>query len=558
MSIPRLDIIEYQAETNRTLPVKMKMKKLLTLLSGALILLTATQCEETPTTPPNVIIFYVDDLGWKDVGCYGSSFYETPHIDHLATEGVRFTNAYSACHVCSPSRASLLTGKYPARINLTDWLPGRKEFPFQKFKNVEVNQQLPFDENTLAEHLKANGYQTAIVGKWHLGEDPSGPLQHGFDAHIPEGWNKGWPLSYEAPFRLNGYDGEEGEYLTDRLTDDALQYIEDNREKPFFLYFAHYAVHDPIEGRKDLVEKYTTKLGETGSADGPAFVLEGNPDAGDPISVEERESLVQDEAYSGYSVFPNNTVKVKQAQDNVQFAAMVESMDESLGRVMEKLKALGLSENTIIIFGSDNGGMAAANFGRPYRQIDPEKLDRAYSTSNLPLRGAKGWLYEGGIRVPMIVKWSGIKDPGSVSDVPVVTTDFYPSVLDMIGLPLQPQQHADGKSIVPVLKGETNLDRDALYWHFPHYSNHGMQSPGAAIRSRNYKLLEYYENNSVQLFDLEKDIAELNDISEENPEKVAELRQMLAKWREDVGARMMEPNPDYDASSTPAGSKPPG
>lgn len=522
------------------------------LLLGAAILFSlgavSIRRGENKQKKPNIIIFLVDDLGWRDLGCYGSSFYETPNVDQLAKDGVRFTNAYAACHVCSPSRASILSGKYPARLNLTDWLPGRKDFPFQKLKNVDINQHLPYEETTLAEALKAKGYSTAIFGKWHLGEDPSGPEQHGFDVHVPKGWEKGWPLTYYAPFRLEGYQGEDGEYLTDRLTDDALKYIERNRDNPFFLYLAHYAVHDPIEGRKDLVEKYDKKLQAQGEPKGLPYILEGDPDSAHPVSVEERTALLGKEGYSGYSQLPNKTVKVKQRQDNTNFAAMVESMDMSLGRVRDKLKELGIADNTIIIFVSDNGGMAAANFGNPKRKIDPSKLDKAFSTSNLPLRGAKGWLYEGGIRVPMIVKWAGNKKPGSTCDVPVIHTDIYPTVLDMLGLPLLPQQHVDGKSFVPLLKGKSTLHRDALYWHFPHYSNHGMQSPGGAIRYKNYKLIEYYESNTVQLFDLAKDMQELHDISKEQPAVVNKLRDMLHQWRKDVGAKMMPPNPDYVAA----------
>ena len=521
--------------------------KMATRFPGMILLILIFACAvrcHTEQRPPNVVLFLVDDLGWRDVGCYGSTLYETPSIDQLANQGIRFTNAYAACHVCSPTRASILTGKYPARLNLTDWLPGRKDFAFQKFKNVEINQHLPFEENTLAEALKANGYSTAIFGKWHLGEDPSGPRQHGFDVHVPEGWNKGWPLSYYAPFRLNGYDGEDGEYLTDRLTDDALQYIEGNRDKPFFLYFPHYAVHDPIEGRLDLVEKYDNKMKVQPAGTGVPYILEGNPDGTDSLSVEERRELLDEEGYEGFSGLPRSTVKIKQRQDNAHFASMVESMDESLGRVIAKLKELDLEDNTIIIFYSDNGGMAAANFGNPNRKINADKLDKAFSTSNLPLRGAKGWLYEGGIRVPMIVKWSDIRTPGSVCDVPVTSTDLYPTILEMLDLPLQPGQHADGKSMVSLLRGEEYSEKP-IYWHFPHYSNHGMQSPGGAIRYKAYKLIEYFENNTVQLFNLENDLSEEHDLSAAEPEKVQELREMLHAWRRDVSARMMPPNPEY-------------
>ena len=500
---------------------------------------------------PNVVFFLVDDLGWRDVGCFGSSFYETPHIDRFAKDSVRFTQAYAACHVCSPTRASIMTGKYPARLHMTDWLPGRREFPFQKLKNAGVRQHLPFQETTLAEALKHHGYTTGHFGKWHLGEDPSGPLAHGFDVQVPR-WNKGWPkVGYHAPFGFEGLRDSPGDYLTDRLTDEALKFIEQNQARPFFLYLAHFAVHDPIQGRADLVEKYEEKLKQQSAPKGKAFILEGNPDAENPLSRTELDSLLQKDAYRGFRVLPQRTVKIKQHQDNVQFAAMVESMDESLGRVQVTLKKLGLEENTIVIFFSDNGGMSAANFGRPTRVIPKNKLDAAFSTSNLPLRGAKGWLYEGGIRVPMLVKWPGRGQRGTACDVPVVSTDFYPSILEMIGRPARPEQHADGTSFASLLKGETQLNREAIYWHFPHYSNHGMQSPGGAVRSGDYKLIEYFENGTLELFNLRTDPGEQHDLIQTEPQTAARLKTMLQEWRTKVSAPMMEPNPDYQ----PARSK---
>lgn len=524
----------------------------ITSLFLAALILTGTafgQTSKTQKRPPNIIVFLIDDLGWSDVGCYGSSFYETPNVDKLAKQGARFTNAYAACHVCSPSRAAILTGKYPARLNLTDWLPGRNEYPFQKLKNASITQNLPTTEITLAKALKDKGYNTAIVGKWHLGEPPHDPTQYGFDMHIPAGWSKGWPLTYHAPFRLPNYDGKEGDYLTDKLTDDALTYIEKSKDKPFFLYFAHFTVHDPIEGRADLVEKYKKKLANMPPAKGPAFLLEGNPD-GDALTIAERETLLKDPKYKGYSQLPRGTVKIKQHQDNVQFASMVETMDESMGRVMKKLDDLGITDNTIIVFLSDNGGMSGANFGRPDKKLDSLTLDKQYSTANLPLRGAKGWMYEGGVRIPFIVKWSGIKSKGATIDMPITHTDLYPTILEMAGFKQMPQQTVDGKSFASVLKGGKQFDHP-IYWHFPHYSNHGMQSPGGGIRYKNYKLLEYYENNTVQLYDLSKDIGELNDISKQQPEKVKELLSMLHKWRKDVGAQMMQPNPDYKPNMEP-------
>ncbi len=490
---------------------------------------------------PNIVFFLVDDLGWRDVGCYGSSFYETPNIDRLAAEGVRFSQAYAACHVCSPTRASILTGKYPARIDLTDWLTGRRDFPFQALKNARINQHLPYVEVTLAEALKDHGYSTAIFGKWHLGEEPSGPLTHGFDLQVPK-WNKGWPKSgYHAPFEMEGLEGSKGDYLTDRLCDEALNYIEKNKDRPFFLYLSHFAVHDPIQGRLDLVRKYRRKLAKMRRSEGADFVLEGNPDDANPVSREQLDDLIEQASHQGYRVFADRTVKIKQRQDNVEFAAMVEAMDESLGRVLDKLKATGLADNTIVIFFSDNGGMSAANFWNPERQVAESRLDEAYSTSNLPLRGAKGWLYEGGIRVPMIVKWPGHGNKGAVCEEPVISTDFYPAILEMAGLPSLPDQHVDGVSFVPALKGEP-FDRKAIYWHFPHYSNHGMQSPGGAIRLGDYKLLEYFENNTVQLFNLKADPGEQNDLARTQPKKAAELLKMLQVWRQEVSAQMMPTN----------------
>jgi len=429
-------------------------------------------------------------------GLLWKSFYETPNIDQLAGQGVRFTSAYAACHVCSPTRASLITGRYPATINLTDWLTGRRDFPFQMLKNVEINQHLPYGTLTLPQVLKENGYSTAIFGKWHLGEDSASTVRQGFDVHIPD-WNRGWPKDgYLFSYGMKGLEeGEKGEYLTDRLTDEALKYLEMNQDRPFFLYMSHFAVHDPIQGRSDLVEKYRAKLKNSKPASGPAYVLEGPP--GNETSLQT--------PHNGFRVFPDQTVKIKQHQDNIQFAA---------------------------------------NFWNPGRVISPDKLDETFSTSNLPLRGAKGWLYEGGIRVPLIICWPGGGLQGAVCDVPVTSPDFLPTILDILDIPYR-SEDTDGISMVPLLKGEEKLDREAIYWHFPHYSNHGMQSPGGAVRSGDHKVLEYYEDGRIQLFNLKEDIGEQNDLSDREPEKAAELTEMLHRWRESTGARMMEPNPDY-------------
>ncbi len=534
-----------QVAMNCSMMVRCTTRLLILVATFASLLAQSGRAEDRR---PNVVFFLVDDLGWRDLGCYGSSFYDTPNIDQFAQQSVRFTQAYAACHVCSPTRASIVTGKYPARLQLTDWLPGRKEFPFQKLRNAAIHQQLPLEEVTIAETLKENGYRTAHIGKWHLGEDPFGPLQQGFDIQIPR-WNKGWPkVGYHGPFQMDNLESSDGEYLTDRLTDEAETFIESSKDQPFFLYLAHFAVHDPIEGRDDLVAKYKRKLDAMPPHDGRAFALEGNPDDKQPLTREELNTRIGARDWSGYRVLPDRTVKIKQRQDNLQFAAMVESVDESLGRLLAKLKSLNLDDNTIVILFSDNGGMSAANFGNPNRVVQSDNLDKAFSTSNLPLRGAKGWLYEGGIREPLIVHWPSRGQRGKVCDVPVISTDFYPTILDMVGLPQEPQQHVDGISIAPLVSGSGTIAREAIYWHFPHYSNHGMQSPGGAIRAGDHKLLEYFENGTVQLFNLRDDIGEQNDLSQLEPEMTARLRTMLHEWRQSVSAQMMLPNPDYVAA----------
>jgi arylsulfatase A len=509
------------------------------------------RCASDPR--PNVIFFLVDDLGWADVGYEGSTVYHTPNIDAFAKSGVRFNRAYAACPVCSPTRASILTGEYPARLHLTDWLPGRKDFPFQKLKNVESVQHLPYEQPTLPAVLKAHGYRTAIFGKWHLGDDPESTSRQGFDIHVPD-WNKGWPNeTYFSPYAMKGLEGgPKGEYLTDRLTTEALKWVEANRDQPFFLYLAHFAVHDPIQGRGDLVVKYEKELNKGPRAIGLPYILEPNPDDGIPPTRSALDALVNEKRYQGFSLLPDRMVKIKQRQDNPQFAAMVEAMDESLGRVLAKLKELKLEENTIVIFFSDNGGMSAANFGNPRKGIPNTKADKAYSTSNLPLRGGKGWLYEGGIREPLVIYWPHAPKNGTASDVPAISTDFYATILDMLGIhpEREGQDGKDGTSLVAVLKGDqqaaSKLNARALYWHWPHYSNHGAQSPGGAILHQDYKLIEYYENNTAQLFNLKDDPTEQHDLARAEPGKVEELRTMFHAWRKDVNAEMPASNPKFD------------
>ena len=491
----------------------------------------------------NVVFILADDLGWADVGCYGSTFYETPNIDRLAEQGMRFTDAYAACPVCSPTRAAVLTGKYPARLHLTDFLPGRRNMTSQPLLHPEIEPQLPFDEITLAEVLKSYGYATASIGKWHLGDKGSYPEDHGFDMNIA-GYEKGFPAHYFYPYESdkpfnpkvkNLQGGKPGEYLTDRLTDEAVQFIRMHQTEPFFLYLSHYAVHDPLQAKPELVKKYKAKLAHTALPDRRPFILEGNPASEHPQFYKRGslQRLIGNPRYDGHGYLPDRLTKIKQIQDNPVFAAMIESLDDSVGAVMRVLDDLDLAGNTLLIFTSDNGG-----------QSSPDTI----STANLPLRGAKGWLYEGGVREPLIIRWLGHVKPGSESSEPVISTDFYPTILQAAGLASDKIQQSDGKSLLPVFRGRS-LERDAVFWHWPHYSNHGQQSPAGAVRMGDYKLIEYYENGAVQLFNLKEDIGEQYNLAEQQPETADKLRSRLHAWLSRVDADMPEPNPDYEKTS---------
>jgi arylsulfatase A-like enzyme len=441
--------------------------------------------ENPPPDRPNVVFILADDLGWADLGCYGSKYHRTPNLDRLAASGMRFTQAYAACPVCSPTRAAIMTGKYPARLNLTDWLPGRPDRPDQMLLRPIINTALPAGDETIAEALKRAGYVTGHVGKWHLGGKGAGPEQRGFDVNVA-GDHTGSPRSYFAPYR--GRDGQfmpglekapEGEYLTDRLTAEAEKFLEANRKRPFFLYLAHYAVHIPLKAKPDLIAKY--KPGRPG-------------EQGNPI-----------------------------------YAAMIESLDESVGRVLQKLDQLKLTEHTLVIFTSDNGGLSVL------------EGPNTPPTINAPLREGKGYLYEGGIREPLLVRWPSITKPGTTSAAPVSSIDFFPTLLAACGA--MSNARPDGVNLMPVLKGGS-VEREALFWHYPHYSNQGGR-PGGAIRAGDYKLIEFYEDGRRELFDLKKDVGETRNLSEDKPEVVRALSERLAAWRKEVEARMMKPNPDY-------------
>jgi arylsulfatase A-like enzyme len=446
---------------------------------GGVSLLTSRSswAAQTNDRKINFVFILIDDMGWTDVACYGSKFYETPNIDRLCGQGVKFTNAYAACTVCSPTRASILTGKYPARLHITDWIEGHKR-PYARLQVPDWTMYLPLEEVTLAEALKPLGYVSASIGKWHLGKEPYYPEKQGFDLNFG-GTDKGQPPSYFYPYKIpNIQTGEPGEYLSDRLTTEAENFMEANKDRPFLLYLPHFAVHTPLQARQNMIARYKAK------------------------------------------------VKPGQAQRNATYAAMVESVDESVGRIMKKMDDLQIADRTVVFFMSDNGGLIG-------------------STSNLPLRAGKGSAYEGGVREPMIVRWPGVAKPGSVCDEPVISVDFYPTILEMAGVKPDPKQIVDGVSLVPLLEGTGRLDRNAIFWHYPHY-HPGGATPYGAVRQGDFRLVEFYEDNRVELYNLRDDIGEKNDLTTKMPEKAAEMRKLLADWRRSVGVQMPTPNPDYD------------
>lgn len=470
----------------------------LTLLLTALLLapLTALQAATVAPKPkPNIVLFLIDDLGWRDLGCQGSTYYQTPNIDRLAKEGVRFTDAYAACAVCSPTRAAILTGKYPARLLLTDWLPSGRWNPQAKLREGRFVRALPLEEITIAEALREAGYRTANIGKWHLGGEPfSLPEHHGFDVNIG-GNAHGAPGSYFFPYagdwsipttgqraRWNVLpEGKPGEYLTDRLTDEAVKFIESSQEKPFFLYLPHYGVHTPLEGKKEDVAAY-------------------------------------------------ERVAAAERQGKPEYAAMVASVDASVGRVLRTLKELHLEQNTLVIFTSDNGGFYNA-------------------TSNAPLRANKGAYYEGGIRVPLIIKWPAATPAGSVVSTPVTSTDLYPTCLAAAGLPARPHQHQDGVNLQPLLTGTGSIAARALFWHYPHYNEHPSSVPSSVIRKGPWKLIQTFDPEGMELYNLTDDLSETKNLAAVQPAKANALLDELNAWRIEVGAEMMKPNPAYDPTA---------
>jgi arylsulfatase A-like enzyme len=454
--------------------------------------------------PLNFVFILVDDLGWKDLGCFGSTFYETPHIDRLARRGMRFSSAYAACPVCSPTRASIMSGKYPARMATTDYFgapqPDRMGRHWTRTKPLlpaPYRDHLPLEETTLAEALAEAGYATFFAGKWHLGGEGYFPEDQGFDIN-KGGCRSGMPRAgYFSPYKNPRLpDGPEGEHLPDRLAEESVRFIEERGGRPFLLYLSFYSVHTPLQARKDLEEKYTAKAAGV-VHEGPRFVPEG-----------ER--------------------KARQVQDHAVYGGMVEAMDAAVGKVAAALERQGLSDSTAVVFMSDNGGLSTSE-GSP--------------TSNVPLRAGKGWLYEGGIREPMFIVWPGRTRAGSVCDVPVTSTDFYPTMLEMAGLPQKPGQHVDGVSLVPLLEEAGGIERRALYWHYPHYGNQG-GTPGGAVRLGDWKLIEFFEDGRLELYNVRDDIGETHDLAAERPERTARMHSMLKAWRAETGARMPTKNSD--------------
>ncbi|MBI3849482.1 MAG: sulfatase [Verrucomicrobia bacterium] len=447
--------------------------------------------------PLNILFILADDLGWSDVGCYGGDLHETPNIDRLARQGVRFTDAYAAAPVCSPTRASLMTGKHPARLHLTTWYEAAANPPRNRKLIPPVTvANLPHTETTVAKTLQSAGYLTALVGKWHLGEAAFYPETHGFDINIG-GTHWGAPQTYFYPYRGSQHFGGEfryvphlefgrsGEYLTDRLTDEALKIIDSAQGRPFFLYLAHHAPHAPIEAKSDLVAHFAKKISP------------------------------------------------QMHHENASYAAMIQSLDESVGRLLARLASRNLADRTVVIFTSDNGGYLKDSSGR-------------FVTDNYPLRSGKGALYEGGLRVPLIIRWPGVTLADAICHEPVVSTDLFKTLLEITGMKTTDAPD-DGVSLMPLLRSPAaHSSRAALYFHYPHY--YPTTTPVSAVRAGEFKLLEFLEDNHVELYNLKTDLSEQNNLAASLPAQAEELRQQLHAWRKQVAAQMPQPNPNFDAS----------
>jgi len=480
------------------------VKQLGLVLTFGVGLAVSTMGSEGTSARPNVVVILVDDLGWNDLSCYGSEFYETPNIDAMAKGGIRFTDGYASHPVCSPTRAAIMTGKNPCReaINITDWIPGEQRQK-EKLLPPTLNNNLPQSETTIAETLQNAGYATWHLGKWHLGETAaSWPKAHGFDVNVG-GYHRGQPDAYYTPYgNPNLEDGPAGEYLTDRLTSEAIHLLETrDAEKPFFMYLPFYTVHTPIQACQRHLPRFKEKRAAMGMTDKTPVKKEGR-----------------------------GTTRMR--QDNAAYASMVYAMDENVGRLLDALKSTGVDENTMVILLGDNGGLSTLEWG-------------SGPTCLLPLRAGKGWGYEGGTRVPFIIDDPQVES-GSICSEPIVATDIYATVLDRCGLSFRPKQATDSVSLLPLLKNpDGKLKRSQpLVWHYPHYHGSGWV-PGSAIREGDWKLVEFYEDGIVELYNLKDDIGEQNDLAEKYPEKATALKKKLDAYLKSSGAAMPVPNPNF-------------
>ena len=458
---------------------------------------------------PNIVFILADDLGIKDLSCEGSTYYETPHIDSLAKSGMRFTNGYSTCQVCSPSRASIMSGQYPARIGITDWIgaaTGTKWNRNDRILPPEYTHNLPDKATTLAEALKSGGYRTFFAGKWHLGGKDSQPEHHGFEIN-KGGYHSGSPMGgYFSPYKNPELeDGPAGECLPIRLANETVSFMTQKSEKPFFAFLSFYSVHGPIQTSPDLWSKYQKKATAAGLADKRFKV--------------------------------DRTLPVRQVQDCPIYAGMMESMDNAVGIVLENLKKAGLAENTIDIFTSDNGGVSSGD---------------AFATACLPLRGGKGRQWEGGIRQPYYIRVPGVTQPGSTSKQFATGTDFYPTLLELAGLDPLPAAHVDGQSLVPALNGKAS--ERSLFWHYPHYGNQGGE-PSSIVRNGDFKLIRYYEDGHEELYNLKDDPGETTDLATKKPDIVKRLSAELTAHLKEVGAKIPQPDSRFDPAKKAASLK---
>ncbi|MDP0491933.1 MAG: sulfatase [Verrucomicrobiota bacterium JB023] len=478
------------------------MKPLLLLLASASLLMADKK--------PNIVFFLVDDLGIQDLTIEGSTFYETPRISQLAKESMRFTNGYSTCQVCSPSRASIMTGQYPPRVGITDYIGAPTGLDWKRNDPVmpaEYVRNLPQELTTLPEALKAGGYATWFFGKWHLNaltDKENFPEHHGFDVNVA-GHHRGQPpAGFFAPFE-NPRIPEEPEpgtnltlWLAEQTSETIKKHQESNAEQPFLAYLSFYTVHSPIQSTKELWSKYRDKAAK-------------NPHEGDRFIID-------------------RTSPVRQVQDHPVYAGMMEILDDAVGNVLDTISELGLENDTIVIFTGDNGGVSAGD---------------GKATACLPFRGGKGRQWEGGIRAPLYFKVPGVTKPGSTTDVPATGTDFFPTLLDLAGLPLLPESHVDGVSLKPLLSGEGSIPERALFWHYPHFGNQGGE-PSSIIREGDWKLIQYLEDGRLELYNLAEDIGEQNNLAEEHPDKVKDLVAKLLQFQIDTKAKFPPKDPRFD------------